>query len=656
MKKMYVLASMLFFMGGAFAQQKSSNFENQSSLPGKTTKSEVKILKGSPDGSTVNKAPEDIVFSEDFANGLDGNNELSLPWGIGGDQGSLWEHNFNGPIGQFSGNTGPLESETTNNGFMLIDCDLFNADLDNVVQVNGWIESPSLDLSDLGSVLVDFTTYYRYCCYDAIPAFISVSIDGGNTWQNFKPYNYGQFIEDANNGSGTLNVTTDISSVAANQSDVKIRFAYMASETAFGTSFTHYYYGVDDVVVYENPYANNLEVLQVMNGDVDSLWEIKNYPLEQSTEILLGAVYGNYGSAAQTGVSITWDIISGDNVVHTNTVELGEVPTTRTDADGSIVQNIDTAWVQSGYTIDAIGIYTIRTTITAIEEDEVPETNLLDRNIEVTMAVMSHDDLENLDVQLGPRDADDGAGYLYNEVGYGTRYFVFNEGSTAYGLQVVFGGNTTLGAEAVIAFYEVDENDGLNTGTDNMPSDVPLTETEFIVTEADTSVSVFIPFFDAIALEVGKTYFAIVLQYDGDEAIWVRGTDNTDTDNSSYVRSLNGDGDPYWFSRTSELAVRLGFSETTAINEVAKLDLNMVVAPNPANDYTNVSYELKEAKKVSYKLYDVNGRTIVSEEFGSQASGVYKLNINTSSYDAGVYYLIMTVGESTVSEKIVISK
>ena len=82
----------------------------------------------------------------------------------------------------------------------------------------------------------------------------------------------------------------------------------------------------------------------------------------------------------------------------------------------------------------------------------------------------------------------------------------------------------------------------------------------------------------------------------------------------------------------------------------------MIVAPNPANDYTNVSYELKKAKKVSYKMYDVNGRTIASEELGSQASGVHKLNINTGSYDTGVYYLIMTVGKSTVTEKIVISK
>ena len=657
MKKMYVLVSMLFFIGGVFAQQKSSDVENQS-LPGKSTRSEIKIVNESHDGSISTRSLEDIILTEDFANGLDGNNELGLPWSVGGANGDLWLQDFDGPNGKFSTNTGPLESETADNGFMIIDADFYNTGPDNETlseDVNGWMQTPELDLSSLGSVLVDYTNYFRYCCWGATPVFISVSTDGGTNWANFKPWSYGQFIEQANNGSGTLVVTTDISSAAANQSSVLIRFAYMASETDQASGYSHYYYGVDDVVIYENPNANNLSVLQVMNGDVANLWELKNTPLEQTAELLLGAVIGNYGSATQTGVVVKWEVMSGDNILHTSTVDIGDFATTRLDDTGSEVQNIDTAWVESGYTLPGLGIYTIRTTITANEEEEVPETSIREKVITVTIAVMSHDDLEDLDMQSGPREMDDDS-TVYQEVGYGTRYFVFNEGSMAYGVQVVFGSNSTLGAEAVIEFYEVDENDGLNAGSDNMPSDVPLTENEHIITAADTNVAIFIPFLDAIALEVGKTYFACVRQFEGDDEIWVRATANTDTDNSSYIRERGGSEPMVWFSRPDELAVRLGFSETTAINEVAKLDLKMVVAPNPANDFTNVSYELKEAKKVSYTLYDVNGRTIVSEELGSQASGVHKLNINTSSFDTGVYYLIMTVGESTVSEKIVISK
>ena len=658
MRRMYVLASMLLFMGSVFAQQKNSNLENPKSFPDKANDSGIKNAKEAPNGSTANRAPEDIIFTEDFANGLDGNNELGEPWSVGGADGSLWQHDFDGSNGKFAGTSGPIESETAENGFMIIDCDLYNTGPNNETiqeDVNGWVQTPELDMTDLGSVLVDYSSYFRYCCWPGTPVFIGVSIDDGVTWTNFKPWGYGQFIEQANNNSGTLNVTTDISSVAANQSSVLIRFAYMASETDQASGYSHYYFQVDDVVVYENPNANNLAVLQVMNGDVDNLWEIKNTPLEQNSPLLLGAVYGNYGSATQTGVSITWDVMLGDDVLHTNTVDIGEVTTTRLDGTGSEVQNIDTAWVESGYTLPGTGNYTIRTTITGNEEEEVPESSVWDKDIKITIAVMSHDDLNLLDLQVGPAETDEDS-LVFQEVGFGTQYFVFNPGSMAYGVQVVFGGNTTPGTEAVIEFYEVDPDLGLNATGDNMPTDVPLTENEFIVTEADTGINIFIPFLDPIALEVGKNYFAAVRQYEGEEELWVRATEDTDTDNSSYVRSRGGTEPMVWFSRPDELAVRLGFSETTEINEVAKLDLNLFVAPNPANDYTTVSYELKEANNVSYKLYDVNGRTIVSEELGSQASGVYKINVNTSSYDTGVYYLIMTVGDSTVTEKIVITK
>ena len=662
MKNLYLITMLFGLSISSIAQQQKAIADNPEALHVKVLDNDNILVKKDIVGASTNRSPEDAVFTEDFANGLDGNNELSLPWITAGPNADLWRHDFDGPTDGFSVDTGtdiPLESTTADNGFMLFAAAEYNEPIFNETgtyeTLTGWIQSPSMDLTDLNSVLVDFEIYFRYCCFSPSPVHIGVSIDGGTNWSNFPGYNPGQFIEIAKAFSGTLMVTADISSVAANQSDVKIRFSYNdPTEDSYG----FYFIGVDDIAVYENPFANNLAVLQVMNGDVDSLWEIKNTPLEQTAELYLGAVYGNYGSATQTGVEITWDILSGDNIIHTNMVELGEVPTTRLDADGFIVQNIDTAWVNSGYIIDAIGDYTIRTTINANEEEELIDNSILEKSIKITPDLMSHDDLENIDIQIGPRDADDGEGFLFEEIGFGTRFFVFNPGSVAYGLQVVFGDNTTVGMDVFLEIYEVpDLENGINVPAyDNMPTEVPLNEAEYVVTAEDFGVPVFIPFFEPVDLEVGKTYLAAVRQFEGDDELWVMGTDASDTDNSSYVRERSGAGDYFWFSRTTELAVRLGFSETTAINEAAKLDLNMVVAPNPANDYTNVSYELKEAKKVSYTLYDVNGRTIISEELGSQARGVHKLNINTSGFDAGVYYLIMTVGESTVSEKIVISK
>ena len=654
-KLFYVTATLLFFAGGLTAQQDNIDKKAMS----KPVKASPVEFNSHQVETAQTKDPEIVIFSEDFANGLDGNNELGQPWGTGGEHGFLWKQSFTGPWGLFSTTIGPLESATMDNGFMILDADSFNVDDQGnytTINVNGWMQTPPLDMSDLNSVLVDFTTYFRWCCYNATPVFISVSTDGGTTWTNFKPWNYGQFIEGANNYSGTLNVTTDISPVAANESNVLIRFGYLASEAAFGTSFTHYFYGVDDVSVYENPNANNLSVLQVMNGDVVNLWEFKNYPLEQSGELMLGAVYGNFGSETQTDVTVTWDIMLGDNVIHTSSVNLGDVPTTRLDADGAIIQNIDTAWVESGFAISDIGDYTIRATIAANEDEEVPEDNVLERDIKVTDALMSHDDMDNDDIQYGPRDADEGEGFLFEEVGYGAMFFVVNPGSMAYGLQVVFGDNTTPGSTAFIEFYEVDPEQGINGPSENMPSEFPLTDGEIALTEDEFNVPVFVPFYDPVDLEVGKIYFACVRQFEGDEETWVRATANADTDNSSYVREKGGSGEYFWFSRPGEVAVRLAFSTLDAVNELAKENMKLNVSPNPASSYVNLSYELESSKKVSYSLYDVNGRIIVNEVLGSQSQGSHTARINTSALDAGVYYLIIKVGDDVASEKIIISE
>jgi hypothetical protein len=653
MKKMYLFASMLLFVGGTFAQQKSSTYNNLKAVPSKAQNTTVKVANENNVGASANYSPEDVVFEEDFANGYDGNNGIG-PWTFGGPQGDVWEISIDGPTGQFSDNIGPLESATADNGFALIDCDLWNTDPNTGGptgnNVNGWIESPVLDFSDLGSVLVDYTTYYRWCCFQSYPVFISASNDGGATWTNFVLNNFAQFIEGANNNSGTLNVTTDISSIAANESNVKIRFAYVADEAETGTSYSHYFLGVDDIVIYENPFENNLSVLQVMNGDVFDLWEFKNSPIEQADDLTFGVVYGNFGSADQTGASVTWEVMSNGSVLHTSTLDIGDLPTFRL-VNGKILE-YDTLFVESGYTLPAVGTYTIRTTIAANEEEQNPTTNIMERIIQVTHSVMSHDDLDLLNIQTGPRAHPDGG---FREAGFGTYHFVTKEGSKAYGFQVVFGNNTTIGANARFQLYEVGE-DGLNATEDNMPASSPLAEVEYFVSAADTSVNTFVLFDDPVDLEVGKIYFASVRQFLGNDEVWMMGTDNTDSDNSSWTRDLTGSQVDAWFSDPIELAVRLGFSETTAINEIAKQEINLTLAPNPANDYTVVSYELKDAKKVEYTMYDVNGRVIVRDDLGSQTSGVHRITINTSAYDSGVYYMILTVGESTVSEKIVITR
>jgi hypothetical protein len=642
MKKWYMLASCFLFSGVMMAQG-LSGFPAGNPKASVVKSKEVEVSKVKPNPQAMNKDQMDIVFTEDFANGLDGNNELSMPWTVGGINGDLWEQNFDGPTGQFSSNIGPLESATAANGFMLIDCDLYNTDLSNVQDVQAWIVSPELDLSALSSVLVDYTTYYRYCCFATpMPCQLGVSVDGGTSWTDFPMYGYNQFIVQANNLSGTLDVTTDISAVAANQSSVLIRYAYNPD---LNGSFSHYFLGVDDIAVYENPYANNLAVLQVMNNDVLNLWEIKNYPLEQSNDILAGCVYANYGSADQTNVEITFEVLDADNNVLSSTVEaLGTVPS----------NSLDTVYHETGYALADLGNYRVRATISADETEEVPENIMGERAITLTTSVMSYDDLENLDIQNGPRDNDAGDGF--EEGGFGIYLFVESAGSLAHGVQMVFGDNTTPGSDVLIELYEVDPAVGVNdNNNDNFPVDL-LTSAEFVVTEADYDQEVYVPFDDQIELELDKLYFVSILQFEGDQEVWLRATFNTDTDNSSYVRELSGSGAPTWFSRPDENAMRLALNMTLNVEDISSVKESMTVSPNPFNESTLISYTLDMDKMVSYKLYDINGRLIEDVKLGNQGAGNHQITVEAADLEAGVYYFNLRIGNSAVTEKLVITK
>ena len=106
---------------------------------------------------------------------------------------------------------------------------------------------------------------------------MDVTNDAGVTWTTFD--GHGSFIEAANTASANpLPSTLDISCVAAYSDSVQIRFTYtQAPET--GTAYSHYYWGIDDVVVSSNDNADDLAMVQLTNGDIYNVWEYRVTPM-----------------------------------------------------------------------------------------------------------------------------------------------------------------------------------------------------------------------------------------------------------------------------------------------------------------------------------------------------------------------------------------
>ena len=55
-----------------------------------------------PQLKSVAQSGEDVIWCENFENGLDGNNDSNAPWTTAGPDGNLWLHDLDGSSGQYS--------------------------------------------------------------------------------------------------------------------------------------------------------------------------------------------------------------------------------------------------------------------------------------------------------------------------------------------------------------------------------------------------------------------------------------------------------------------------------------------------------------------------------------------------------------------------
>ena len=145
-----------------------------------------------------------VFFYEDFSNGFAGNNGFGqLTVEDSSPDNTIWQYvdeigdgyfqdatasGVQPPAGEFSTNIGALNSATSENGWMVFDCDYYNTPIATGVEdTEGFLYLPTLDMTELESVVITWDQYLRYCCYPFIPIFVEVSTDGGENWTSFEP-------------------------------------------------------------------------------------------------------------------------------------------------------------------------------------------------------------------------------------------------------------------------------------------------------------------------------------------------------------------------------------------------------------------------------------------------------------------------------------
>ncbi|MCC6399402.1 MAG: T9SS type A sorting domain-containing protein [Flavobacteriales bacterium] len=598
---------------------------------------EATPLRAQPLSQGQAKAGGDVVFYEDFANGLAGNNGVGA-WTVSGPDGGLWFHKFTGPNGAYSDPVQEIiQSESAANGFMLYAADSANCTwagqtpTPNATFVNweGSLVSPTLDLSATPFVQLEFQQARRYCCGDA-PYFVEVSTDGGASW----PFRF-----DVNNGTAAnAGVDIDVRSVnlsqaiAGNPANVNIRFFFDGSTA--GTS--HYYWQVDDVRIIEL-YEYDLAVTgaaatqwdPVTSLTYDSL-RYSLYPFSQLRPIGLNMTVLNNGSMDQSNVTANFLVERAGTTVLDQDQTIANFP----------AGDIQTVFVNPDFTPPAVpGTYDVTYTISSGQVDNTPNDNDGDASFGVAEFDYARD--------LGTvASFEDGNGN--NDPYELCNGFHISSATDLYGIKVALrnGGTGTVGL--------------LIRGTlraGDLTTIIAQTqEHEIVASDLNgANGNKFIPLvFDTPQpLDAASDYIVCIEHFGGGQLRM--GQNGVSEEQSSFIY-FDGPSGLDWYFTTTTPMIRMTFDPTVSINEADRvggvgLGQNM---PNPADESTAVTFELKESSATTLELRDLSGKVIRMDNLGNRGAGAHRVTINTADLTEGVYFYTLTAAGQRLSKRMVV--
>lgn len=664
----FYLSLGLMLSGSMALAQTPQVVQTAPAAPRAATSAEMAAMKDFRESIPMQRGEE--FFCEDFSNGFDGATAYGA-WTIE-DTGTtpIWMMaDENSPAGEFSDTDQALLSTTAENGWVIFDCDAYNTPVSaGVEDVTGWLTSPVIDMSDLGSVIIEWQQVFRYCCFAASPLTVEVTNDGGANWVVFD--GHGSFIPAFNTISENPLVSRlDISCAAAGQEAVQVRFGY---NSAGGTGYSHYFWGIDDVCIFANPTAHDLEIFQVSNGDIFNIWEYRYTPMSQAISagdggVVVGTFYRNVGAEDLTNVVLTVEILDSDeNVLSTTTSEPFDIPAygNQEECPPALTSEM---YVETGWEPDNEGDYTVRSSMAGDQVDENDANNSLDKAFTYTFEEYGHSDKDLLDIQLTPRESDNSSEtlVLYDPTGSGSFYSFPNEG-TAYGVLARFGADSDAGTEFEVRLYK---------GSDDSPFDANAAEifgwNFFALDQSWIDGSeegwIYFPFEDEVEVEatdvdggVFNVYHAgIINEFESEFQLTFRAQSNSDTDNSSLRYEITGGGDFVWFpNRTATPAVHLVTEQLISVEEQdARSDFKLGQnVPNPANDVTRLPLQMENAHNVTVEVRDMTGKLVYHSYLGTLPAGEHQLEIPTSDLAVGTYTIGVVAGMNRQAIQMVVSR
>ena len=624
----------------------------------------------------VNKSVDRGVpfFYEDFANGLTGNSGFGA-WTTSGPDANIWMHDFDGPNGDFSDTSEVIPSETVANGFMMFDSNLSNPGAGEgapVVDRNGSLISPVIDLSGETGVNLSFTQAYRYCCSAAHQLNLEVSTDGGATYPNVFQINEGIGANVDTRGIYTVN----LSGVAAGQSQVVLKFTWGA-----GTA-SHYHWQLDDITL-DTPPDNDLEMTAVWTDNVFDGYEYRQLPIDLAdSRELIGIIKNNGATNKDVYMEATISSNSGDVTLDNSEAPITLAPN---ETDTFYITLAPAVWEVSNYSVN----FTARSVGVELADDFTPVNNTRVKDFDITNSTWApHQRNYGGNSLFGNYiDVDDDGIRDITPVSFYNEFLVF-EDITAYAIGTAFAdasvADTEVGAAVTWGVYpldgageDIDRNNPLIEGqnleiVDGAPENVGLYVD-------DINTERVVKNFNTVAFDPGSGEFTVVdtnvvlagdvlgasyflgVNLPADAIAFVRMNNDDNDDNTSLGYGDLGSAGVALYTMPSHLIIELyAHPNATALEEQANDRPNFYLSnnrPNPFNGETKVTYQLnKGANNVVFEVFDITGKQVLVENMGNQSAGQYNIILDGTNYTSGLYYYSLTVNGEKLTRKMVVTE
>jgi hypothetical protein len=418
MRKTLLSILAIIFASGLFAQ-------------GFVPKSLQKETPSTKDPIHPNGVQGTLIWETDF-DGADwsgtSNNGVPVPenaptgWSLVDNTGNNfnWRWDTVGPRGIYTSDdedcsipAEPLASYSASNGFLMLESDHFNSNVNCVdfteIDMDAYVQyDAGIDMSNIDAVYITFTEMNRFCCElnENSNAYVEISVDGGTTWTSFS------VVNSTNVGSGNPNYTEiNISDIAANQNNVMFRFHQIG--------LSHYYWLIDDIKFIE-PHDYDIAMIDYWNsyleyheptGTNDFTEGFYAYPwfFTQEFKGFHAAVY-NYGANDLNNVNYEINI-TRNQVLQESFTTVHEA----TIASGTH----DTLHMQQVWTPIAKGNYLIEHNVTHPNESFI-YNNFVRKEFVITDSILSPVDFSKVNKEISPDDwlnydeDGDGLGFKFN--------------------------------------------------------------------------------------------------------------------------------------------------------------------------------------------------------------------------------------------------